>query len=607
MNFDDLQKAWQAEGEHERLAVDPKLLGEVQERHRCLVKTIFWRDVREIGVALILVPVWIMMGIYMPSPWTWYLCVPALLWIAGFMFFDRRRQRRREASAGPTVREQIESSLAQVNHQIWLLRNIFWWYLLPPGLALIIFFGHSAWEREQRGETALATTAGAAAATALVYWVIYLLNQYAVRKDLEPRQKELQALLTNLTDPGAIPAVAGQSRQKSGARAGLWILVIGAAVAIVVGLGVAAQVLTNSPNEQLIPAAGNAGVTNILVRVIEKHRVPAIAAAVVTSDGLKLVGVAGRRKTGSDILVTLEDKWHLGSDGKAMTAVLAARLVEQGRLKWDTTVGEIFPELASTFQAEAARITLMQLLSHRAGLRANPNLRTYGGADGRKERLRLVNDELSRAPSHTPGTHYEYSNLGYAIVGAMVEKLTGRTWEESMREQVFEPLGMKSAGFGGTGTPGKIDQPWGHTARGQPVPRNGATMDNPPVLGPAGRIHCTIQDWAKFIADQLRGARGQAALLKPETYRALHTPPAGADYALGWGVRERDWGGGAVLQHVGDNTMNCANVWVAPRRDFAVLACLNHSGDKAFMASDDAIGALIQIQVRSNQKPIPPR
>jgi hypothetical protein len=122
-------------------------------------------------------------------------------------------------------------------------------------------------------------------------------------------------------------------------------------------------------------------------------------------------------------------------------------------------------------------------------------------------------------------------------------------------------------------------------------------MDNPPVLGPAGRIHCTIQDWAKFIADQLRGARGQPALLKPETYRTLHTAPAGGDYALGWSVREREWGGGTVLQHVGDNTMNCANVWVAPHRDFAVLACLNQSGDKAFLASDDAISSLIEIQV----------
>jgi len=296
--------------------------------------------------------------------------------------------------------------------------------------------------------------------------------------------------------------------------------------------------------------------------------------------------------------VTLDDKWHLGSDGKAMTAVLVARLVEQGQLKWDTTVSEVFPELAPAFHAEASRITVIQLLTHRSGLRTNPNLRNYLGNDGTKERLRLVENELSKRPSHPPGTRYEYSNLGYAIAGAITEKITKRSWEEAMRARVFEPLGMTSVGFGGTGTAGEIDQPWGHTALGKPVSGNGPAMDNPPVLGPAGRIHCTIQDWAKFIADQLRGARGQPALLKPETYRILHTPPAGGDYALGWSVKERAWGGGAVLQHVGDNTMNTANVWVAPRRDFAVLACLNQSGDKAFLASDDAIGSLIKIHLQ---------
>ncbi len=120
-------------------------------------------------------------------------------------------------------------------------------------------------------------------------------------------------------------------------------------------------------------------------------------------------------------------------------------------------------------------------------------------------------------------------------------------------------------------------------------------MDNPPVLSPAGRVHCTIQDWAKFITDQLRGARGEPALLKPASYQKLHTPPFGGEYAwAGWwwnvpGAAARS------LNHAGDNTMNFANVWVAPHRDFAVLCCVNQSGDTAFKASDEAVGALIRL------------
>ena len=109
----------------------------------------------------------------------------------------------------------------------------------------------------------------------------------------------------------------------------------------------------------------------------------------------------------------------------------------------------------------------------------------------------------------------------------------------------------------------------------------------------AARVKETLENMS---LDQLRGARGEPALLQPATYQKLHTPPFGGEYALGWLVVERDWAGGTALNHGGDNTMNCANVWVAPRRDFAVLVCINQSGDTAFQASDEAVGALIKLR-----------
>jgi CubicO group peptidase (beta-lactamase class C family) len=356
-------------------------------------------------------------------------------------------------------------------------------------------------------------------------------------------------------------------------------------------------------NAAYCPAAGDPAVTNLLVPIREKHQVPAMAAALVTSKGLVTVGVAGTRKRGTETAASLNDQWHLGSDTKAMTATLVAKLVEKGRLRWESTVAEVFPDLAAGFGAEARTITVLQLLSHRSGLKANPDLVLYGGPDGPKERLRVVKDELSKAPRHKPGTEYEYSNLGYAIAGAITERITGKSWEQAMRDEVFAPLGMTSVGFGGTGTPGRTDQPWGHRQDGQPVSGNGPAMDNPPVLSPAGRVHCTIQDWARFIADQLRGARGEPALLKSASYKRLHTPPFGDDYALGWFVVVRPWGGGTVLNHAGDNTMNYANVWVAPRREFAVLVCINQSGDTAFQASDEAVSGLIKLHSQGTNSP----
>jgi CubicO group peptidase (beta-lactamase class C family) len=329
-----------------------------------------------------------------------------------------------------------------------------------------------------------------------------------------------------------------------------------------------------------------------------------LAAVVLTSDGIQDRGVVGVRKRGTRVPATLDDLWHLGSDTKAMTATLIARLVERDELEWSTTMEAVFPDLLNELHPNMRGVTVEQLLAHRAGLPPNLDLRRYAGDDVRALRLQAVREYLAERPIYPPGSQMEYSNLGYIIAGAVVEQVLNKTWEEAMREEVFTPLGMDSAGFGGTGTPGQIDQPWPHGNKGEPMPLNGPAIDNPPVMGPAGRVHCTIQDWAKFVQDQLRGARGEGGtLLKPESYIKLHTPPSGGDYALGWAVTERGWGGGTVLHHSGDNTMNHANVWIAPNRDFALLACANQGGDEAFKATDAAVGAMIQMIEGGNDNP----
>jgi hypothetical protein len=200
---DELKEAWQSQASQSRLSLDAGLvLNEVRRNERQFAAAIFCRDVREVGVALLLVPVWIYMGIKTESPWSWYVAVPTLLWIAGFMIADRVRQRRRQPKPGDTLRSSIESSLAQVEHQIWLLRNIFWWYLLPPGAAITIFPAHRAWQSRDDGLKSLAEFVAIALVFALVGWFVYWLNQHAVRKQLEPRRQELQTLLRSLNESG---------------------------------------------------------------------------------------------------------------------------------------------------------------------------------------------------------------------------------------------------------------------------------------------------------------------------------------------------------------------------------------------------------------------
>jgi len=366
-------------------------------------------------------------------------------------------------------------------------------------------------------------------------------------------------------------------------------------------LRVAATVLlTAFINVVAVAQSGDSTVVSLIEPIRQEHKLPALGAALVTSKGLVLTGVAGVRKTGADVPATIDDQWHLGSDTKAMTAVVLATFVERGKLTWESTLAETFKDLAGTFPKDFSSITVTELLSHYGGLPPNLDWRDVARSSPSitEQRLNAVKRAASTKLSSPPGTKHEYSNLGYTIAGAVAERVGGQPWEALIQEIVFKPLGMTGCGFGGLGTPGKIDQPWPHKADGKPEAQNGPAADNPPVLGPAGTAHCSIADWSKFIADQLRGERGEGALLKAETYKALHTPRFGGGYAFGWGVTSRAWSGGVVFQHSGSNTMNFCVVWIAPLRDFAVLAVTNQGGTEAEEATDEAVSELILLHTR---------
>ena len=119
-----------------------------------------------------------------------------------------------------------------------------------------------------------------------------------------------------------------------------------------------------------------------------------------------------------------------------------------------------------------------------------------------EQRLEFVRGLLQTAPDPLPGTKCIYSNQGYSIAGAMLEQITEKSWESLMREMLFHPLELNSAGFGAPGMPGQADQPWGHRRRGsalEPVPP-GPAADNPPAIGPGGIVHASIGDFARYAA-----------------------------------------------------------------------------------------------------------
>jgi CubicO group peptidase (beta-lactamase class C family) len=243
-------------------------------------------------------------------------------------------------------------------------------------------------------------------------------------------------------------------------------------------------------------------------------------------------------------------------------------------------------------------VTLEQLLTHRSGAPAKPPDELWAMAwaqigTPQQQRLAFVTGLVRRGTEAPAGTKFIYSNQGFAIAGAMLEHAAQTPYEELLARRLFTPLGLKSAGFGTPGTAGRLDEPRGHNLiNGHPDPvEPGPAGDNPPAISPAGRVHLSIVDFARYAAWHA-DAR---SLLKPATFTTLHTPASGPGdpYAMGWGLHERSWAGGTALMHNGTNTHFFAVMWIAPARHAAFVAAANLGGDDARAGTDEAVSALV--------------
>lgn len=200
MEIDRFQQAWQAHSSWMRVTVNADLLHKFAQRdERSFQAMIFRQDCRVLGIALLMLPIWFYLGFTWSLPWTWYLTIPALVWVGGFILVDRIRQHLQPNWLGEPLLGSVKRSLTQVEHQIWLLRNLVWWYLLPCIVSFPVIFAQVAGLRPRsRWELVLSMLF-----VAVFYAVIYFVNQLTVRLQLEPRQAELLELLTSLNDGNA--------------------------------------------------------------------------------------------------------------------------------------------------------------------------------------------------------------------------------------------------------------------------------------------------------------------------------------------------------------------------------------------------------------------
>jgi D-alanyl-D-alanine carboxypeptidase len=347
------------------------------------------------------------------------------------------------------------------------------------------------------------------------------------------------------------------------------------------------------------PAMAHVGQTDAaaeaaLDAVFAEAAPPALAAGIVTRAGLGWAGVRGVRRAGADDPATLDDRWHLGSNTKAMTAAVFGRLVDQGRARRAMPVAEAFPGM--TVDPAWAGITLEDLMHHRAGLLdaglLDQSWLISAHGDQRplpEQRAAFAARALGAPPRGAVGP-FAYGNGNYIVLGAAIEALTGQAWEAVMQAELHAPLGLTTAGFG----PPRGEAPWGH--RGGVGVDPAGLADNPRALGPAGTAHMSLADYGRFVAAMM-GSRPD--WLSEATRAQLLTPAAGAPpaYAAGWGVVTAPWGGvsgpGPAITHNGSNTLWFATVLAAPERGIGFIT-LSNDGMAGQRACDGLIRRLAE-------------
>ena len=336
----------------------------------------------------------------------------------------------------------------------------------------------------------------------------------------------------------------------------------------------------------------------------ERAGVPAAGAALVSVDGLQAIEVTGVRSRNGVDAVRPSDAWHIGSCTKALTAAVVARLVEEGRVEWSTPVARIFDDLAGSCSPAWESRSLEDLLLGISGLNANPSpvqMRAHWLDETPLEAQRsaLTAAALSVAPG--PRGRFRYSNLGYIVVGAAIDRLSGRSFEAALQHYILDPLSMTSVGYG---PPSDIH---GHHARlrlggflawpGKPAPPDVAESDNPRVFSSAGTVHLTLSDWSRFVQLFLTDGGG---LLQPSSVGYLLKQPKKSAMAMGWLATPPSTRTSYVFQ--GSNTLWAAGVALNGDRSVASLVACNDGRSSVLMKAGSLAERVLDLQLSTARR-----
>lgn len=266
------------------------------------------------------------------------------------------------------------------------------------------------------------------------------------------------------------------------------------------------------------------------------YNIPEICYAVIDEKSTLEIATLGKHSIELTDTATLNDRFHIGSNTKAMTAFIIAKYVEKGKLNWSTKFFDIFPEWKEKSKPEYANITLQDLLSHRAGIQPfqgenDPEIPDFKGTPKKKREQFgqfVLNLEPVLPDEQNP---FIYSNAGYTLATLMLEKKTGKSWEQLVNKVFNKDLKLNV----------KLSWPenqkqkdtWGHSfENGKLIPVASTVDYHLDFTEPAGDINIKLKDYIKFIQLNLQGLNDENNYLKADTYKFIHKGIE--NYSIGW-------------------------------------------------------------------------
>lgn len=303
-----------------------------------------------------------------------------------------------------------------------------------------------------------------------------------------------------------------------------------------------------------------------LAELIEEFEVPGAALAYLHRGELHEFA-AGTLNRDTGVEATPDALYQIGSVTKVWTATLLMMRVERGELTLDTPVAEVLPGFAVADPDVSKRVTIRHLLSHTSGIDGDLFLDTGRGDDCLEKYVAACAD---LAQNHPLGATQSYCNSGFVIAGRVLEVLSGKRWDDVLREEIAEPLGLAHTWT----LPEDVLRfraAMGHVEDGKTAPVWGLMRS----VGPAGLICASPADVVAFGRAHLEGGllANPRAMWEPQV--DIPNPyTLGRQWGIGWILDE--WDGHLVVSHGGNTIGQHAMLWVVP--DTGTVVCVTANG-----------------------------